>query len=456
MGLNLHLAPRRESRTTAIGRWRQRSPKGWSFVRHVALLSGGTALGQAINVLLVPAITRLYLPLDMGHLALFTSFLNIGSIIVSLRYELGVVSARTEREAAVLLLTAGALTLPLSLALTGALYILIRHSVLGYGNLPVYATVLMLPGLALTGAFGTLRYWLIRRERYGLISQATVVQQGVRAISQAGLGLLGSTTAGLLAGELAGRSCAMWRMVREAVPILRAQVVGLQTSEVRAVLNRNRKFPLFSMPSTLIDNTCANLLIPLIVLLYGADAGGQFALVSRMMAVPLTLVGASVADVFHSRAAIHVRDNPRSCASLFWSTSAGLLAIGILPSVLLFFFGEPLFAMVFGQRWALAGTFTALMTPWLLAQFIVSPLSRLLDVLRGQEFKLIYDIFVLAGITVVFWLAKHHAWSVLVTLRWLTIVNTFGYMLYYGVLVWLLSKSARQESPAEQLCRKIG
>ncbi|MBC7345458.1 MAG: lipopolysaccharide biosynthesis protein, partial [Clostridia bacterium] len=48
-----------------------------SFARNVAVLAGGTAVGQAIVVLASPILTRLYTPGDFGVLAVYSSLLGI-------------------------------------------------------------------------------------------------------------------------------------------------------------------------------------------------------------------------------------------------------------------------------------------------------------------------------------------------------------------------------------------
>jgi hypothetical protein len=79
-----------------------REPR-WSrsgFLGNVAVLAGGTALGQAINVLASPILTRLYRPEEVGLLGLYTAFIGIASVGAALRYETAIVSARSAREAA--------------------------------------------------------------------------------------------------------------------------------------------------------------------------------------------------------------------------------------------------------------------------------------------------------------------------------------------------------------------
>src|SRR6185437_889546 len=110
---------------------------------------------------------------------LFTSFLSIAAVAVSLRYELGIISAHDEREASQLAFLSVLFSVPL--------------------------TLIMAPVLLSTGAFGSLRYWEIRRERYAVVSRSAVMQHGGRSAFQVLSGFFRAGTTGLLLGELLGR-----------------------------------------------------------------------------------------------------------------------------------------------------------------------------------------------------------------------------------------------------------
>jgi len=110
-----------------------------SFGSHVALLSGGAALGQALTVLVAPAITRLYEPADLGRLGVFTAFVALAGVIPSLRYEMAIVTASGPGEAARLITLCGVLVIPVSVICTAVLFLLITKAVLGMDTLPVYS-----------------------------------------------------------------------------------------------------------------------------------------------------------------------------------------------------------------------------------------------------------------------------------------------------------------------------
>ncbi len=414
--------------------------RDFSFARNVAILGGGTALAQGINVLLAPVLTRLYLPASFGQYALFVCFLNFAMVGVSLRYELGIVAAPTERKAAQLTFAAFLFCVPASLIAGGVLFAFIHFSLLGFNTLPSYATSLMLAILLFVGAFAALRYWFVREEQFRFISQAVVVQNVVRAIGQAVAGLLGIELAGLLAGEALGRSAGMSRMFRIAWPRMKALVFPFDRQSFNEVLRENWQFPTYSLPSSLVDSAATNICIPLVVWYYGTGAGGHFALVQRVLAVPLVLISASVADAFQARLALHARNAPERIGQLFRRTSLGLVAVGLVPTLLLAFYAEPAFRIVFGQKWMVAGRMAAIVAPYFLAQFVVSPLSRLVFVLEGQRLKLIYDILALGGMVGVFMFSKWQSLPLMHTLVILSAVGTFTFIVYYFLLMRIVSR----------------
>jgi len=187
------------------------------------------------------------------------------------------------------------------------------------------------------------------------------------------------------------------------------------------------------------------------VILYGSSVAGQFAIVQRVTAVPLFLLTVGVADVFHSSMAQHARSNPQKCTVLFQRTALGLFIVGLVPACIFFIGGEPLFAFVFGSRWALAGIFASAVAPWFLMQFVVSPLSRVVLVFHGQEFKLIYDLLTVFSIAAVFGFAKKYSLGAVQTVRWLSAVNTVAYGVYFLVLVYVLSRSCPADAANEPI-----
>jgi O-antigen/teichoic acid export membrane protein len=303
----------------------------------------------------------------------------------------------------------------------------------------------MAVALFLTGLFTCLRYLSLRQERFSTIARTTVAQQTARTFSQVGFGFAGFGPAGLLGGELAGRTAGVIPLLRREWPWLK---LGMNAApgKILGVLSRNRELAVYSLPSSLIDALAINMLVPCIVQLYGPNAGGQLALVLRVLAIPIVLIATSVADSFHSRLAIYAREAPEKMVPLFKRTTVGLFLAGLGPAAAIALGGGQIFSFIFGKEWVVAGTLAMLSTPFLLAQITVSPLTRVVFVLRGQRSKLLYDIFLLAGVLGVFKYASVYKLTLTQTVLAFSVVNTLAFILYYIVLARIVAKAAAGSS----------
>jgi len=404
------------------------------FIRNAGIITSGSALGHIFTLAAGPLLTRIYGPEEFGALGLFTSALSIMVVAVTLQYEISIVIGRDEKEAAYLTFGSLLVTLPVSLLSGAVLWFLHHESWLGYGSLPGFAPLLMILSMACIGFFTSLRYWALREGQFSWIAQASIVQSGGRAILQAGLGLAGFHLSGLLVGETLGRGMGMSRILRGSWPVLWRNARQFRWRALMAALRRQKKFPLYSFPSSFLDALCLGLPLPLLVHMYGVSLGGQYSLVWKAITIPTVLIATSVADTFHNSLATCARETPERVALLFRNTSIGLLFAGLVPAFLLALWGPVLFGWAFGARWVLAGSIAAIITPWYLAQFVASPLSRVVVVLSGQEVKLLWDVLCLISLGGVFFAAQTMRLAPLQTIRLLSGVYTLLFVTYYLIL----------------------
>src|SRR4029077_6410766 len=108
-----------------------RARRSFRFATDVAVLSGGASLGHLFTIAAAPILTRLYLPRDIGDLGLFNAFLGVVTIAASLQYDVAIISAPCQRDAAHLTRLSMLLTIPTSVAGGLLLYAMIRFSLVG-------------------------------------------------------------------------------------------------------------------------------------------------------------------------------------------------------------------------------------------------------------------------------------------------------------------------------------
>lgn len=423
-----------------IKRLKELLPQG-KFIRNVTILAGGTAIGQALVVFTLPIVTRLYNPNDLGMFGLFTAYTGVVSVGSSLLYEAAIVSAREEVEAAYLVLISTLLTLLTTPFAILCLYSLITYDLLGFQNLPSITVLWAGISIALSAFFKILRYWFIRQSDFSLVSQSVILQNGTRSMTQLFFGSLNWGWPGLLLGDILGKSAGIARMLTKSLRGLTRRILPLNYTSLKFVLLNQRQFPLYAFPSSVIDVLAANLSIPLLTDLYGIEAAGYYVLSFRVMSLPIGLVGKSFADAFHSKVADYANKEPLAVKGFFFQTARILTLLGLPPAIVLAFIAPSFFGWIFGADWREAGILTSIMIPWALAQFIVSPLSRLVFVLNGQKFKLLYDVSALCVLLLSLYGGATLDAPLNVTVGVLSGFNTLTYGLYFLILLYLVNKN---------------
>ena len=416
--------------------WLKEQATRRSFLSNTLMLAGGTLAGQALLAAILPILTRLYRPSEIGLFGMYLSFITLASVATTLKFASAIVSAKDLREAAYLGLAGVTLCIPISLVSSLFLFLLMDNAILGFEALPAYSVALAFPTLFLIGTSQSLRFWFIRNESFGVISAEPLVRNIAKSLVQIVLGWLNPVGMALITGETVGRLSSVAQMFyrfRLATSIS-TLLTPLKWHFLRRVLHSNRKFPLVLFPSSLIEALALSLPVPLIGYGYGLEAAGFFSLAQQVVTIPLGFFGRSFADAFHGRIAAQARADRGRSRGTPSRQALILLAIGIGPSIVLMLVGEELFRLVFGEAWAKAGVLASLMAPWALARLVVVPLSRVVLVFNRQELKLLYDVCSLVGVLVVLSVGVKQGPSLPTTVAWLSLVQALLCGFYFLLL----------------------
>ena len=416
------------------------------FVRSVSILAGGTALAQGLGILVAPILTRLYSPDQFGILATFAALLAIVSVVSTLRYEFAIPLPASDLEAAHVL-GLSLLAVVLTALLTSVLLLFWGDTLAVQLGLPVMAPYLwLLPiGILLAGSYEALIYWAIRLRAFPLIARTKFYQVfTLFAVQLAGFSL-GSL--GLLLGHMAGHGAGALSMVSLVARERWSLIRQLRLSELRRLAYRYRRFPLFSTWSGGFNTLSSHVPPLLLVALFNPAAAGLYALSHRVLAMPMSMVGQAVSDAFFSEAAEAHRNG--RLPGLTLSIYEKLVQIAMPPAFLLMLIGPELFALVFGPEWRMGGEFAQWMAPWLLFQFISSPLSLLFDVLERQPEEMIFQLTLLVSRVTALLLGSWWIGDLTWTVALFALTSA---ICYFGKLVWLFMLTLHDWRP---LCRPL-
>jgi len=364
------------------------------FVRGVLVLGGGTAGTQLLLSASVPFLTRMYSARDFGVLAVFLSILVTINSVSSLRYELAIPIAKTDSEAASVVVLASLISF-LAAGLILLVVILFRYEISDLVNTPELAKYLwILPvSVILLSIYQIFYYWALRTKNFSSIARTKLTQVlGSIVVKLAGFSF---GPLSLIVGEVAGGALGVSSLISLAIRKNVSLFKEVRLDHVYSSACRYHQLPLFSSWSGLL-NTIGSQLPPLAFsAAFNPAEAGLYALSIRVVSMPMSLVGGAIGNVFFPNA---VEVERQGKLSLLVSEVYEILSqIIMLPVLILAISGPYIFEWAFGAEWRAAGEIARFLTPMLYFQFIFSPISTLFSVLEKEARGLIFQFLMFLG-----------------------------------------------------------
>lgn len=395
-----------------------------TFWKHVITVLGGALGAQALPLLAAPMITRMCTPADMGAFSLWLALVAVTAIGATLRMETAMIldhETEQQRTCFGIVIYTATVTAFLVTGLATLAHVFDLPAVRQL-SWPALLTVGI--GTWLTANMQTTLAYATSHNAFGKAARAKVWGAGTIAVAQLLLLAAGIGEPGLLVGQLIGLGIGLTAARRLLRPP-RARIALKLGPDARAYLVRHRKFWRYALPSNLLNNTVGQLPLFLIGMRHGALAAGLFALTQRVLAAPISLLAASVLEVF-KRQSVHEFQTLGNCKQSYRYTFKVLMLLGLAPSLVLLFFSPQLFAWVFGPDWREAGQLAQILAPLYFLNFVASPLSYVFFVTGRQNVDLWWQL-TLCAVTVTSFLVPGTLHD---NVRWFAIGYSTLYLVY--------------------------
>lgn len=366
-------------------------PKG-GLGRAIATLAGGTALGQLATIVATPVLTRLYPREDFGLLGLYTAFLSTLAIIAGLRYEQAVPIAEEDQDAADALGLAAINTVLVSLAVALVLLLWGRPIMRLFEaeDLMPYLWVIPL-GLLLQSLNQTISTWGVRRKAFGSLARRKAQQGVFTALTQAALGIAKVGPVGLLLGHGVGQGFGGETLVRNAWKEDKTLFKQVSMAGLKRAWTRYARFPIFSLPAAFLNTLALTMPMLLMARYYGMANNGELQQAMKIMAIPLSLIGAAAGQAFLGEAPKLLRNDPLKAQNLFDRITKKLAMMSmvvILGGISMIWLAP----IILGAQWKLAGVFMAFLGFSSALQLVTSPISQITTIIERQDIQLIGDV----------------------------------------------------------------
>jgi len=363
------------------------------FNKNAIILVLGTTVAQAISILMIPILTKLYTPVDFGVLALFISIVSIISVIACGRYELAIILPEKDEDALNLVAVASSFNVFVSLIFLFFLFFygdffiqLIKAEILKEW---IFLVPLM---VFLNGVYNVLNYVNTRFRLYKDIAEARVYKSISMAVVQIVLGLLKFGYGGLILGHVIALVTANLKLFKNIY--LQGPFKAVKKEKIKFLAKKYIKFPLLSTWSGLMNLLGYQFLNILIGIFFGSSTLGYFYLAYKVVIIPFNLIGSSIAQIFYQQSVIE-KVNTGKSLNTFTTTLKKLVIISFIIFIPFFLLIKPILTILLGVKWKYIGMYAMILIPMVAVRFVSSVLS--LTMLVYQKLQLEFFInFILA------------------------------------------------------------
>lgn len=413
-----------------------------NFAKNVLIMGGGTAGAQILGAVFSPIITRIYTPEEYGVLSLFVTILGLIAITASFKYEDAIPIAGND-EQAINVLGLSFLILLVYVAFSGVLFSLFGNSILSFLDAQALINYkFLIPiGVFFVGNYNILMRWGFRKKNFKAISQTKLTQSITGNVLKIVLGLFGIKPHGLLIGQIVSQGAGATTLLRPLVQKDKFLLKKINRIKVIESAKRYKNFPIFYVPDQLLNFAGLQLPVFFISFLYGTEILGLYSLANSIINLPMSLIGQSVGDVFFSEAANIGSSNPKRVKDLSLNLFKKLFVIGLVPLLVLLFFGPFLFSFVFGPEWYLSGVYARILSVLIFSRLIFTPISRVYTIYERLKEQLLVDLLRVVLIIMVFSLA--HFFS-LNSFLYITL-NSFAVIIQYFIGFLVAQRILNQE-----------
>lgn len=358
-------------------------------LKNSATLISANITAQVIGLLFYPLLTRLYSAQDFGILNLFLSMGGLLTLIATADYQYAIVLPKAEKKAVSVFQFS--FLLAMGVVLLCGLSVFFRYPITRLFKAPELAVFYPLLPLfvLLSSVWSLFNYWFTRKEQFGAVAVYQVSQTFGNSVFKYASGKAGWLRWGLIASTVAGLSVSLGAVLFSKRKVCR-ELLRFSKADLKSAAIRYRRFPLFSLPRTIVNNLSCNLPIFLLTPYFGLTGLGYFGMGLTLAFRPINMVVSSCYQVFFQKAAKSIQERkpvlPFFRRFVFW---AGLSVMVVFSG--LYFILPGLAGWFLGDGWQITGHYIRLMLPWLALTAIGGCITFVSDLFQKQAIMLVIE-----------------------------------------------------------------
>jgi O-antigen/teichoic acid export membrane protein len=416
--------------------------KNSEFLVNVTKLGSATTIAQFISIGTAPLLYRIYDKSDYGTLGLFIAITGVIGVFSTLQYLQTILLEKNDEEAINAMWLNRIINLGFTIVCSLVLFSF-RGNIQDITENKVLEKWLWLIPFSIffSGQGEIFKVWANRKKEYTIITINTILLSLVVPLVSITLGLIFKSEIGLFIGLFSGQFISAMFMV---ILMNLKYDIGYRKfnfEKIKILFAKHKAFPIFSLPSEFVNRFTNQLPVFMLNTYLGPSTVGVYNLATRMLGLPIQLIGGAISTVFQQKAT-NDYNTFGSCRPIFLKTLKTLSLIAVIPTLVILFFGPDLFSFVFGSKWSDAGHYARVLILLFSGKLIVSPLSYLFFIAGKQHEDFYWHIWMLISNVLVFKLTIYFQFSIINIL----LSYSVNYMIIYIIYVLRSFSLSQNES----------
>lgn len=360
------------------------------FLKSVLTLSSGIAIGQLINLVGMPIVSRLYEPEALGLYTLLTTNSSLISSVACLGMMTSFMLPERDEEARGLCQLVTKSTCFISMTAMLLLFLFQNHYKLVDFSLFSYEIYLLLIfiNIMLTTVSSICYSYANRFKLYKVMFWNPVFTALFHGIFRVLLFYLGFRQTGYLYAAYISTMINILHLLRHANPYVKVEDPQLKNLPL---LKQYIRFPKYQMPANLVSSMEFQIPIRGITFLYGDSILGMYSMSMRIIGLPVTFLASPINRVYFQEAS-HRYQNNEDISEFTFNILKANIKLAIVPICFLIIFGETLFACILGENWRMAGQFATILASCELMRFCSSCISGGFIIIGKKKISLILSL----------------------------------------------------------------
>lgn len=368
-----------------------------SFIRNLAILTGGSFVAYIIGFLFTPALTRIYGPEAYGYLSFFNTTLTIFAVVSSLGYRSAYILPSEEKKFQGLCMLVFLFSLAMASILAGVI-LLFGDVITDYFQVePVKNWLYLIPALIIINAmYQMAESSAIRKKEFSLNAKSKVISVIMAKGSVLLLGLrMGSTPWGLISGELIIRLIGIVTILRTHTISFFSNVVRVGKKDfLRDVAREYRNYPLLIFPSSLLVQLTMHVPVYVIGAVFNVEFLGQYSLAISLLGIPVQVMGFSMGKVYMQKAnETYLSGDMDVLKHQFVQFYYAILLVASLGYGILFAAGPEIFTFIAGSDWVMAGNIAGIMSFAFVFELVSITIAPIFLVMKKERQQLVARVW---------------------------------------------------------------